>query len=144
MNPIIHLEDDPQWSINIRQLLSQENLIVWHAPTVEKAGKLYGDILKTKTLPKLVILDISLDPNNQKNQDGFALINALKFFDLTRETSLIILSENDNRENLIEILQKYRFDVLGVFGKSDFRERIPEFMRTVKNCINKISPVEEM
>ena len=104
---ILHVEDDDNWIEIIKKLLQDKkpNLIIQSAKSLKEARLLYGDFLLTGHVPELVILDISLVMENKNDKSGIEFAETLISFGLTEKTSIIILSENVNIENLVELLK---------------------------------------
>lgn len=85
----------------------------------------------------MVILDISLVMENKNDKSGIEFAETLISFGLTEKTSIIILSENVNIENLVELFRKYKTTVADVFRKGEFRDEIDRFVETVLKCLEK-------
>ncbi|MCA9897035.1 MAG: hypothetical protein H6654_07040 [Ardenticatenaceae bacterium] len=136
---ILHVEDDDNWIEIIKKLLQDKkpNLIIQSAKSLKEARLLYGDFLLTGHVPELVILDISLVMENKNDKSGIEFAETLISFGLTEKTSIIILSENVNIENLVELFRKYKTTVADVFRKGEFRDEIDRFVETVLKCLEK-------
>lgn len=133
---IIHVEDDEDWRDFVKKLLAnEENRLILAAENANAAKIIYGDYLINGHVPELVILDISLIPDNREDKGGIEFLELLISFGLTEKTSIIILSENIGTQNLVDLFRKYNTSIVDVFSKGNFRDEIDRFVDTVNKCL---------
>lgn len=126
-NRILIIEDDPELIENYRLWLKFEDFDIDEAMTSEKAL----EELRT-TYYSLVILDLSLDPNNPANRESIYIQKYLQKY--PEGTMHIVSSAHAEKEDIRQAAFLYK--AFHVFYKSEFEDPEP-FIKAVKEGINK-------
>jgi CheY-like chemotaxis protein len=129
MKKILHLEDDNDWIEIVRNAL--DGYEVHGAHNLREAVKLYSD-----QLFEVVILDISLIPDDSQDIQGEQLLKALEGLQILPGKRIIILSAyllglaNEDRTrkyfkfyDVMDAIPKQKFD------SKEFREIVDEAIR---------------
>jgi hypothetical protein len=142
LSVILHVEDDSNWVDNVKRVLKdEENLILVNAKTADEAKRVYGDLLLNQHIPEIVILDISLVLEDKSDRGGINFAEELISWGFTDKTSIIILSDNVNIENLLLLFRNYKFKVEDVFRKGEFIDELDRFLKTVQRCLHKSNSI---
>ena len=122
---ILVIEDDKAWISNYQRWLKHESFEIDIARSATKAI----ERLRT-TYYALVILDLSLDPNNPNNRDSIQVQEYLKKH--PEGTLHIIVSAVANRDDVRRA--GFEYNALNVFFKDEF-EDLTKFKKEIKNGI---------
>ena len=114
------IDDDRSWQGILGEILEDEGLLVDYASSLEEAH------LQLRARPhRLAIVDLSLDPEDHRNQDGLAVLAAVRRMDPT--CTAILLSGFTTVEVTVNVLTSYgAFTVQRkeTFRRSQFRQVI--------------------
>ncbi len=114
------IDDDRSWQGILGEILEDEGLVVDYASSLEEAH------LQLRARPhRLAVVDLSLDPEDHRNQDGLAVLAAVRRMDPT--CTAILLSGFTTVEVTVNVLTSYgAFTVQRkeTFRRSQFRQVI--------------------
>ncbi len=114
------IDDDRSWQGILGEILQDEGLVVDYASSLEEAHQ------QLRARPhRLAVVDLSLDPEDHRNQDGLAVLAAVRRMDPT--CTSILLSGYTTVEVTVNVLTGYgAFTVQRkeTFRRSQFRQVI--------------------
>jgi CheY-like chemotaxis protein len=122
---ILHLEDVPDWTDAISELLSEKYEVV-SAPSLTAAHEL----LRTEDYD-LALVDVSLVPQAGNDTGGFQFISFIRSSDLWRDLPVIVLTGYDSMERMRSAFKEFK--VFDFIAKSELEPQ--EFEETIAQAI---------
>ncbi|MCJ7810366.1 MAG: response regulator, partial [Desulfobulbaceae bacterium] len=94
------VDDDRSWQGILGEILQDEGLVVDYASSLEEA-----QLQLRAHAHRLAVVDLSLDPEDHRNQDGLAVLEAVRRMDPT--CTAILLSGFTTVEVTVNVLTSY-------------------------------------
>ncbi|HXM71342.1 MAG TPA: response regulator [Thermoanaerobaculia bacterium] len=136
---ILVLEDHPEWLSVVLDALARQGFLVDGAASAEAAANLLA-----QRSYDLLVLDISLDPNDAQDTGGLEFLERLQAEGKAAALSVIVLSGNATLDKMHDVFVKYRavdFVEKKNFDNDDFAELVARILSTRvkvdRNLINR-------